>query len=55
MAWAGTGDHPDAVALQVRKDTQHEDVREPLDAQAFGAFPSAFAPAARLKGKICRQ
>lgn len=31
--------------------TQHEDLREPLDAEAFGAFPSAFTSAAHLKDK----
>lgn len=28
--------------------TQHEDLGEPLDAEAFGAFPSAFTSAAHL-------
>lgn len=35
--------------------TQHEDLREPLDAEAFGAFPSAFTSAAHLKDKSCNQ
>lgn len=35
--------------------TQHEDLREPLDAEALGAFPSAFTSAAHLKDKRDRR
>lgn len=31
------------------KDTKHEDLRELLDAESFGAFPSGFTFLARLR------
>lgn len=34
------------------EDTKHQDLREPLDAQAFGALPSALTSAAHLEENI---
>lgn len=40
---------------QTGEDTQHEDLREPLDAEAFGASPSALTSAAHLEENIWHQ
>lgn len=42
---------PNTQALQrpEEKDTKHEDLRELLNAEPFGAFPSGFASVARLQ------
>lgn len=42
---------PNTQALQrpEEKDTKHEDLRELLNAEPFGAFPSGFAFVARLR------
>lgn len=42
----------DHMIAQTGEDTQHQDLREPLDAEAFAAFPSALTSAAHLRKKM---